>query len=891
MRFRLPALLVALLALLAAAPAANAAPKKAFVYFSSTAYSVSESASTFNVTVRRSGNTRKSVTASVSDTGKGSAVAGTNYTFTPTTLTFAAGETTKTVPVQIIDNTVFEPNHTIQLGLSSASGQVKTTTTTITILEDDGPGTLDFSAPTYSVVENAGVATVTVNRNSSATNISESVDYATTALTAGSGHATAGVDYLTTTGTLTFAAGQMSKSFQVPVLDDSTYEGNETLDIALSNAKNLTNPAQPPNLGPNTPATLTIVDDDLATFAFSQPTYSVTEPTGSTTTKAITVTRGGDTSIPASVNYSDTGTGSATSGADYAAIAPGTISFAAGETSKTFNVTVNDDGIQEGNETIALQLTDVVSGKQLATATLSIVDDDNPSASVQFSDVAYSTAEGGTATVTVTLSKPVGSPVTVDYTTADEAQTASNNPATADVAPTLNDYAPSAGTLTFAAGQTSKTFSVQTHQDTEIEGDETLDVKLSNPGNAVVGAPSTAVVTIQDDDVAGSLAFDHLNYNADETDGVATITVQRVGGSSGATTVDYQTSDGTATAPGDYAPTSGTLSFADGESEKSFTVPVVWDGLGEGTETVNLTLSNPTGVSDLGDQTTAVLHIGDAGASGAVELTAPSYSVSEGAGAATITVARSGGSLGGPVSVDYATSDGTATAGADYTATSGTLTFAPGQAQTTIQVPVVNDTTREGDETFTVTLSNPQGGTSIGSLASAPVTIVDDDDPNAGPGSGGSENQPQPPAGDDASSTTDLQDSQPNPGPDPAGSQTAAADNVPAKATLKVALSARRLQRAIKAKAIVLSVRCSTTCALRVVAKVRRGRQAIALGKVSAKPAAGRSAKLAVRLSKKALARLTQSLRHNQAKVTLTLRATDVAGDRATGARAVTVRR
>ena len=106
----------------------------------------------------------------------------------------------------------------------------------------DGPGTIDLSALNYNVAEGGGVGTVTVVR-SSATNLSESVDYATVARPAGAGNATAGVDYLTSTGTLTFAPNEMTKTFQVPVLDDSASEGNELVNLSLSNPKNLTTAA------------------------------------------------------------------------------------------------------------------------------------------------------------------------------------------------------------------------------------------------------------------------------------------------------------------------------------------------------------------------------------------------------------------------------------------------------------------------------------------------------------------------------------------------------------------------------------------------------------------------------------------------------------------------
>ena len=221
------------------------------------------------------------------------------------------------------------------------------------------------------------------------------------------------------------------------------------------------------------------------------------------------------------------------------------------------------------------------------------------------------------------------------------------------------------------------------------------------------------------------------------------MTVQRIGGVGGAVSVDYETSDGTATAGSDYAAASGTLNWAAGDSaDKTFTVPVTWDGRGEGTESINLALTNPGGGSDLGPNSVAVLRIGDDGASGPLALSSNAYSVGEADAVVTITVTRSGGSLGGPVTVDYATSDGTATAGSDYADASGTLTFGPGEASKSFTVPVTSDSAHEGDETFQVTLSNAGGGASLGSPAGATVTITDDDAAPAGPSSGPSAPHP-----------------------------------------------------------------------------------------------------------------------------------------------------
>ena len=120
--------------------------------------------------------------------------------------------------------------------------------------------------------------------------------------------------------------------------------------------------------------------------------------------------------------------------------------------------------------------------------------------------------------------------------------------------------------------------------------------------------------------------FKSLHYDVNETDGQATVTVQRLGGVGGAVSVDYETSDGSATAGSDYAATSGTLNWAAGDSaDKTFTVPVTWDGRAEGTESISLALTNPGGGSDLGPNTAAVLRIGDDGASGPLALSSNAY--------------------------------------------------------------------------------------------------------------------------------------------------------------------------------------------------------------------------------------------------------------------------
>ena len=188
-------------------------------------------------------------------------------------------------------------------------------------------------------------------------------------------------------------------------------------------------------------------------------------------------------------------------------------------------------------------------------------------------------------------------------------------------------------------------------------------------------------------------------------------------------TVDYATHAGTARAGADYTHTSGALTFAPGETEKTVSVPVIDDTVEDTPETLTLRLSNANppyneeeGAWEWGSREAGVL-IADSEATGTIRNTEDqaeprAVSVSDASAAegdsVVFTVSLSATSSQ-QVTVDYATSDGTATAGEDYTATSGTLTFQAGETTKTISVPIIDDTEDDGGETFTLTLSNASG--------------------------------------------------------------------------------------------------------------------------------------------------------------------------------------
>ncbi|MCL4836407.1 MAG: hypothetical protein KJ058_00390 [Thermoanaerobaculia bacterium] len=248
------------------------------------------------------------------------------------------------------------------------------------------------------------------------------------------------------------------------------------------------------------------------------------------------------------------------------------------------------------------------------------------------------------------------------------------------------------------------------------------------------GVGMAGVVTVQGGGGGspGSLRFSSAGYSVSETGGAATITVERVGGDDGAVSVQYATANGSAQAGSDYLATSGTLDWASGDDDaRTFQVQILDDSLDEANETVQLSLSNPTGGAVLGSPAAATLTIVDddepAGSPGTLRFAAGAVSVSEGADMVSLTVVRDGGAIGA-VSAQLTTADGTAVAGSDYVAFGQPVVFGDGDATAkVVHVMLIDDAIEESAETFSATLSAPSGGASLGSPSTATVTITDDD--------------------------------------------------------------------------------------------------------------------------------------------------------------------
>lgn len=216
---------------------------------------------------------------------------------------------------------------------------------------------------------------------------------------------------------------------------------------------------------------------------------------------------------------------------------------------------------------------------------------------VQFSNAEADGVEGNASVaLNVEVDKPSTSVVTVDYAV------------TGGAALAIADYTLAAGTLTFELGELLKPITLDVVNDALVEVDETIEISLSNPSGATLGANGVLTYTIVDDDAEPAVQFDLAASEGPEWLTPATIVLELDRPYSGPVTVDYATGGGSATATVDYQPASGTLEFEPGQTTGTIGVFIVDDREVETNETFNLTLSNPANAT-LGGNTTHTFTI------------------------------------------------------------------------------------------------------------------------------------------------------------------------------------------------------------------------------------------------------------------------------------------
>ena len=635
-------------------------------------------------------------------------VAGLDYNANSTTLNFAgnAGES-HTFEVTVNGDLLVEPNENFSVAFSSLAASGRDI-----IHSDIGIGSIsndDNAAITINDVSqtegNSGttnfVFTVSLSNPVSAT---VSVDYATAP-----GTATAGTDYTTTNGTLTFAAGETTKTISVPVIGDGIGEANETFFVNLSNRVS--------TLSTNVSITDaqglgTINDDDLQ---FSINDVTANEGNSGTTNFTFTVHRT-STATAETINYATADNTATTADNDYTSTS-GTLTFAAGEADKTVTVAVNGDNKVEPNETFFVNLSApsngaISDGQGLGTIT------NEDFATLTFSTVAAQN-EGASGTVAyaydLTLDKEVVGGFTVNYNTNNGTAT------TAD-----GDYQDNDGSITFTGTAGEKhTITVLVNGDLKVELDEEFTVVIGSISGTLSSSVSlsgspTRTATITNDDAATVSLVGNVSQSEAITPQVFTVSLSNPVDVD--VTLNFATTDVTTTSA-DYTSVNQTVTFTAGSTTaQTVNVAVTNDNIVEPNETFNVTLSSlsASGRSvSLGATTTGTGTItNDDNAT--VTLTGGIATPEGNAGTANYTfTANLNNPVQGGFSVNYATSDGTATvADDDYTSTSGALTFTGIMGETrTFTVPVKGDLKIENNEAFTAAL---------GAISGAPAGVTSD---------------------------------------------------------------------------------------------------------------------------------------------------------------------
>ena len=442
--------------------------------FGQGSYTVAEGG-TVTVRITLSADPERTVAIPVVAANQGGATTG-DYSSLPTSVTFNSGQTSKSFTFTATQDTVDDDGESVKLtfgALPSRVSQGARNETTVTITDDDDPEvTVAFGADTYTVAEGSSVTVrITLSADPERT-------VAIPVVAANQGGATTG-DYSSLPASVTFNSGQTSKSFTFTATQDTVDDDGESVKLTFG--------ALPSRVsqGARNETTVTITDDDdpRVTAAFGADTYTVAE--GGTVTVRITLSADPERTVAIPVVAANQG--GATTG-DYSSL-PASVTFNSGQTSKSFTFTATQDTVDDDGESVKLTfgaLPSRVSQGARNGTTVTITDDDDPEVTVAFVQDVYRVVEGRTVTVRITLSADPERTVAIPLS-----KTEQNGASSAD-------YSGVPASITFNAGETSKTFDFAATDDTYSDTGESVKLTFGTlPDRVLQGMPAETTVTIR----------------------------------------------------------------------------------------------------------------------------------------------------------------------------------------------------------------------------------------------------------------------------------------------------------------------------------------------------------------------------------------------------------
>ena len=681
------------------------APASITLTVSPTSVSEDDGATPVTVTATLGGSaTLPDATEVTVSVGGGSATLGTDYT--------AVSDFTVTIPKESASGTgrftltptndsLAEGDETIDV--TGMATDFTVTQAQVTLTDDVPPVEVSYSQASYTVAEGSSL-TVTVELSAVP---EREVEVALTHTAQGN---TTAADYSGVPTSVTFASDETSKTFSFAAAPDEVDDDGDSVVLGFGSSL-------PASVTVGSPATATVNitdnDDPAVTVSFGASSYTVAE--GSSLTVTVELSGAPEREVEVALTHTAQGN---TTAADYSGV-PTSVTFASDETSKTFTFTAAADDADDDGDSVVLgfetPLPDGVSAGATATSTVSITDDDVPSVQVSFGAASYTVAEGLSVTVTVELSAAPERSVSVPLTHTAQGDTSSG------------DYSLSATSVTFAADETSATFTVSAASDSVDDDGESVVLGFGTtlPTGFSEGSPDEATVNITDDDDPPVLvSFGASSYSVVEGEGVDVSVVLSAAPGSEVEVPLTHTLQGGATGL-DFSAVQG-LTFGSGETSKTFAFIAVPDGQADRGESVLLGFDAlPPGFA-AGSPDTAAVSITDAADAPSVQVSygASSYSVAEGS-SVTVTVVLSE-DPGREVEVPLThTAQGETTA-ADYSGVPESVTFASGDTSETFTLAAASDSVDDDGESVLLGFGSelPTGFT-----AGDPATVNITDDP------------------------------------------------------------------------------------------------------------------------------------------------------------------
>ena len=677
--------------------------------------SISENGGTANVTASLSGASSQAVTVVVSASPVSPAVAGDFAVSSNNTLTIAAGQTSSTGAVTImgVDNGVDAPDKsvTVSAAVSGGLGVIAPSSRTLTVTDDDSAPTVTLDLSPSSISENGGTANVTASLSGAS---SQAVTVVVSASPASP--AVAGDFAISPNDTLTIAPGATRSTGVVTItgVDNGVDAPDKSVTVSATVSG---------GLGVIAPSsrTLTMTDDDGApTVTLDLNPSSISENGGSAN---VTASLSGPSSQAVTVVVSASPVSPAVS-EDFTITSNKTLTIAAGQTSSTGAVTITgvDDGVDAPDRSVTVSAT--VSGGLGVSApssqTLTVTDDEGaPAVTLTLGSPSIG-ENGGSSTITASLSAPSYATTTV---TVSAAPGAGADP---------GDYSLSGTTLTIAPLETASAAALTLSAvDNAVDAPDKTVYVSGGASNALgVTDPVAVALTITDDDSAPTVTLDLSPSSISENGGTANVTASLSGASSQAVTVVVSASPASPAVAGDFAISpNDTLTIAPGATRSTGVVTIT--GVDNGVDapdksvTVSATVSGGLGVIAPSSRT---LTVTDDDSAPTVTLDLSSPSISENGGSANVTASLSGPSSQA-VTVVVSASPVSPAVSEDFTITSNkTLTIAAGQTSSTGAVTItgVDDGVDAPDRSVTVS-ATVSGGLGVSAPSSQTLTVTDDE--------------------------------------------------------------------------------------------------------------------------------------------------------------------